>query len=339
MKIKAKDVARDLGVSTATVSLAINNRPGVNEETRQKVLKYIKESQGKGDEWKNRKEKTIRMYTFLQKNAIIDADENARFYMGYDEASRRARAAGYKMDMVFVDRCKDDLVKLLKECEEENVAGVYLGAAYMTEEDYRCFRNFKLPYVLCEQDFGDMRTDSIVLHNQQGVKTGLKYLYDNGHRDILYLRNSKDFYNMYERRSACNAFMNKTGLQGAENEKIIDIGGLAQEIYENMYQYIKSNGHVPSAIFAENYEVTIGVSRALQSCGYRIPDDVSIVGFDEVPGAALLGFNPTCLKALHGNVGNIAVGRLLERIKKRTKESVQILVNTELIIGNSVKRI
>ncbi len=340
MKIKAKDIARELGLSTATVSLALNNKPGVNEQTRQKVLSYMKQSQENRDEGKERKEKTIRMYTFIQKSGFVDTDENARFYMGYAEASRRARAAGYKMDIVFVDRSKDDFVKLLIECEKEDVVGVYLNAAYMTEEDYQYIRRgFKLPYVVCDQDFNDMHTDSIVLNNRQGVKTGLGYLFENGHRDIMYLRNSKDFFNMYERRIACNEFMNEKRLQQAENERILDIGSTTQEIYDNMYRYIKNNGHIPSAVFAENYEVTIGVSRALQSCGYRIPDDVSIVGFDEIPGAAILDFRPAILRALHGSVAYIAVGRLLERIKRKARESVQILVNTEFVIGNSVKKI
>ncbi len=338
MKIKAKDIARELGISAATVSLALNNKPGVNEQTRHKVLNYIKETQENGDGDKERKEKTIRMYTFLQKNGIIDTDENTRFYMGYAEASRRARAAGYKMDIVFVDRRKDDFVKLLKECEEEDVVGVYLNAAYMTEEDYQCMHGFKLPYVVCDQDFDDMRTDSIILNNRQGVKTGLKYLYENGHRDIMYLRNSKDFYNMYERRSACNTFMNEKRLQQAENERILNIGSSTQEIYENMYKYIKNKEPIPSAVFAENYEVTVGVSRALQSFGYRIPEEVSLVGFDEIPGAAILDFQPTFLRALHGNVAYIAMGRLLERMKRKTRESVQILVNTEFVVGSSVKK-
>lgn len=340
MKLKAKDVARDLGISTATVSLALNNKPGVNEQTRNKVLNYIKEfEEDSNDEWKNRKEKTIRMYTFLQESGLFDENENARHYMGYVEASKKVRAAGYKMDMVFVDRAKDDFVKILRECEEENVAGVLLGAAYMTREDYQFPHGFKIPFVVCDQNFEDMRTDSIELNNRQGVKTGLSYLYENGHRDILYLRNSKNFYNMYERRSACNSFMNENKLQQIENERILDIGSSSQEIYDNMHKYIKNKGHIPSAVFAENYEVTIGVSRALQSFGYRIPEDVSIVGFDEIPGAAILGFQPAFLRALHGNVASIAVGRLLDRIKKRARESVQILVNTEFVIGNSVKKI
>ena len=340
MKLKAKDIARELGISTATVSLALNNKPGVNEQTRNKILNYIKESQENGDGMNERKEKIIRMFNFPQKSGLIDADENALFYMGYSEASRRARAAGYKMDVVFVDHSKDDFTKLLKECEEdEDVAGVYLGATYMTSVDYQCLRGFKIPYVVVGHNFDERRTDSIALNNQQGVRTGLNYLYENGHRDIMYLRNSKDFYNMYERRSACKSFMNEKGLQQAENERIMDIGDTTQKIYDNMCKYINNKGHIPSAIFAENYEVTIGVSSALQSLGYQIPEDVSIVGFDEIPGAAILGFQPTFLKALHGNVANIAVGRLLDRIKKRVRESVQILVNTELVIGNSVKKI
>lgn len=339
MKIKAKDIARELGLSTATVSLAINNRPGVNAETRARVLQYLDEAQDTDEEWKNKKEKTIRMYTLMEDRPFWDASENIRLYSSYEEASRRARTAGYKMDMVCVYRDKDNLAKMLKDCEKENVAGVYMNATYMTEEEYRCFKDFHLPFIVSDQDFYDLRTDSIVLNNQQGVRLGLGYLYENGHRDILYFRNSNNFYNMYERREGYRRFMEEKGLKFDQDTSIVDIGGDTQAAYEGMLQYIDRKGHMPTAIFAENFEVTIGVSKALENRKYRIPEDISIVGFDEIPGMALLDFEPTCIRAFHTQKANIAMGRLLDRIRKKRKESINILINNELVIGNSVKNI
>lgn len=333
--MKAKDIARELGLSTATVSLAINNRPGVNEKTRERILKFLNESQEKEEEWKKKKEKTIRMYAIMEERPYWDASEHIRLYSSYEEASIKARKAGYKMDLVCVYP-KDNIEQMIKECEKENVVGVYLSATYMKEEDYECFKNFNLPFIVSDHNFHDERTDSIVLNNEQGVYLGLNYLYENGHRDILYFRNSNSFYNMYHRREAYLSFMKQKGLDADEEKCIIDIGGDTQAVYEKMMQYINEKKHIPTAIFAENYEVTIGIARAFESCGYEIPKDVSLVGFDEIPSTALLKFQPTCIRAFHSQKANIAVARLLERIRNKREESIDILVNNQLLIGNSV---
>lgn len=334
MKIKAKNIAKELGLSTATVSLAINNRPGVNEETRKKVLNYIEKAENTFQ-----KEKVIRMIAFLEDRPYWDSSENVRTYATFEYASRRVKEDGFKMDLVSVIRGKDDFEAILEECVRDDVAGVYLNAAYMKEEEYRCFRNFDLPFIVCDQDFNDLSTDNIVLNNHQGVVMGLEHLYNHGHRDILYFRNSNNFYNMYERREAFLRFMNKMGLQTHDRERIIDIGGNTQEAYEKMLQYINEKNHIPTAIFSENFEVTIGVSRALESSGFKIPEDISIVGFDTIPETALMDFEPTCISGLHEQKAYVAAGRLMDRIKGNTQESIKIYVNTELLIGNSVKSV
>lgn len=338
MRIKAKDIAKDLGLSTATVSLAINNRPGVNEDTRRRVLEYL-ESKTAEDEVSGGNEKIIRMLAFLEDRPYWDSSENTRTYITFEQASRRARECGYKMDLVTVIRGKDDMGSFLEECIRDNVAGVYVNAAYMEEEDYACFRNFKKPFVVCDQDFNDLHTDNIMLNNHQGVFMGLDYLYENGHRDILYFRNTNNFYNMYERREAFNRFMEKKGLQSRRNERIVDIGGGTQEAFEGMQRYIEDKKHIPTAIFSENYEVTIGISKALENNGYKIPEDISIVGFDTIPDTALMDYQPTCICALHDRKAYVSIGRLLERIEGDVDESVKIYVNTELIIGDSVRSI
>lgn len=331
MRIKAKDIARELGISTATVSLAINNRPGVNEATRRRVLEYMERTAGE-------KTRIIRMLSFLEDRSFWDSSEHTRTLVTFECASRLAREKGYKVELVNIVQGRDDVAQILAECERDQVAGVFLGAAYMTEEDYAEFWNFNLPFIVCDQDFNDLRTDNIILNNHQGVTWGLEYLYKQGHRDILYFRNSNSFYNMYERREAFKRFTDKHGLQERGNEKIVNIGGDTQAAYEGMLMYLKEGKHIPTAIFSENFEVTIGISRALESRGFKIPEDISVIGFDSIPDTALMDFQPTCLHCLHDRKAGIAIGRLIDRIEGRVQESVKIYVNTELVIGNSVSQ-
>lgn len=339
MRVKSKDVAKELGLSTATVSLAINNRPGVNEETRRRILEYI--AQASKEASGNRKENAgiIRMLTFYEDRSYWDSAENDRLLLALEGATQRAREGGYKVDLVSIVRGRDSFASILSECKRDHVAGVLLGAAYMKEEDYQCFRDFKLPFVVCDQDFGDSQTDSIVLNNHQGVEAGLTHLYENGHRDIYYFRNSVSFYNMYERREAFNRFMERHGLQERRDERIIDIGGSVQEVYDGMQTYIRQKKHIPTAIFSENFEVTIGVIRALENNGLKLPEDVSMVGFGDIPDMALLSLTPTYIHSLNDRKAYIAVGRLIDRIEDRVEESVKIYVNTILMIGDSYKKI
>lgn len=334
MKIKSKDIAKELGVSPATVSMALNNRPGVSEETRRKVLQHMAELKGDAAE---EPAGVIRMFAFVEEREYWDAAEEVRIYQSYLEGNTAARELGYRLDFIQVHEHKDDFRGLLSETEQEGAVGIYLNAAYMKDEDLECFKKVKIPYIVTDQSFEDGSADSIVLNNRQGVRQGLNYLWENGHRRILYFRNSHNFYNMYERRAAYQEFMTTKNQQ--EDCQIVDIGGSTQESYTNMLDYIKRGETIPTAIFSENYEVTIGVCNALLSSGIRIPEDVSIVGFDELPSTAILNFQPASIRALHARKAHVAITRLVERIEGKAEETIQILVNTELIPGNSVRRI
>lgn len=213
--------------------------------------------------------------------------------------------------------------------------GIVLNAAYMDAEDYECFRGLKIPYIVTDQDFEDNSTDSIVLNNRQGVRAGLNFLWDNGHRDIYYFRNSHDFYNLYERRAAYKEFMQNKGCYKQLN--IIETGGSTQEVYTNMLSYLTEKTRLPMAIFSENYEVTIGIFNALLNSGIKIPEDVSLVGFDELPDTTILSVKPVCIRALHDRKARLAINRLLERIEGRAEESIQILVNTEVVSGGKIR--
>ncbi|MEY8356612.1 LacI family DNA-binding transcriptional regulator [Lachnospiraceae bacterium 54-53] len=337
MKIRSKDIAKQLGLSEATVSMAINNRSGVSMETRKRVLRYVEELKAESGENPEAKERVLRMFAFIEDRPFWDASEETRVYTSYMEAGRAARELGYRLDFVHIYKNKDDFRKILMESEQEGIMGIFLNAAYMKEEDYECFQGIKIPFIVADQDFEDSSKDSILLNNRQGVRQGLNYLWENGHRDILYFRNSHDFFNMYQRRDAYGEYM--AAKNCGRSAEIIDIGGSTQEVYDRMLAYIREGKRLPTAVFSENYEVTIGLSNALVSSGIRIPEDVSIVGFDELPGTAILSFKPVCIRALHARKARIAVERLVDRVEGRTEEAVQILINTELVPGNSVNRI
>lgn len=336
MKIKSKDIARELGLSEATVSMALNHRPGVSEETRNRVLQYIERYKALESGGPEVREGELRMLAFMEDRPYWDPSEESRLYTSYMAASAAAREAGYRLDLIHVYKNRDDLPQLLKECEADGTAGIFLNATYMTAADYQCVQGLNIPYVVSDQDFEDSATDGIVLNNRMGVRAGLSHLFAHGHREIAYFRNSHSFYNMYERREAYQAFMKKKGLQ--DQIRIVDIGGSTQEVYDRMQQFIKVEKTLPRAIFAENYEVTIGVSNALQSAGIQIPEHISLVGFDELPGTSILNFKPTCIRALHDRKAKVAIERLIDRIEGRSGESLLIMVNTELAEGNSVRR-
>jgi LacI family transcriptional regulator len=163
----------------------------------------------------------------------------------------------------------------------------------------------------------------------------VKHLEKAGHKAIGHLCSRVGINNFYERRDGY--------LKGMNNQVdpmfTIPISSTSGRAYEDMKAYLASKPSIPSAFFADNDIIAISCIRALREAGYRVPDDVSVVGFDDIPASALIEPPLTTMRVPKKTLGTLAVERLLKRINGDTSESLRISVNTTLINRSSVKQI
>jgi Transcriptional regulators len=341
MKVKAVDIAKALGISKATVSLALNNKAGISEETRNKILLYKNAlEQNSGDHNPGRKEiqGSVKIVTYVKHGNIIQDHESHTSNVlpdGLESIDRIAKNAGLSLSITYFNEKEDDINQLIMGCRNENIVGIFLVATEMFEEDFKPFRQLDIPLMIFDNDFDDLNSDSTILNNRLAVKIGMKHLYQNGHRDIIYLYNSTTIYNFTIRREAVRDVTSKLGIRC----NMVEIGTKVEEIYNNMKTYIKNGNHLPTAFFSENYVISMGVVKALADCGYEVPKDVSLIGIDEIPMYALMDVPITVVKVLQKHRAIIAMNRLLERINNNVDESVQIVVGPEMILGKSVKNV
>lgn len=341
MKVKAKDIANALGVSKATVSLALNGKGGISDETKNKILLYKNAMEQNGSVSNSTLKSmngSIKIIVYLKHGRILqDNNDHANNVLPYglETIDRIAKNAGFPISITYFHEKEDDIDAFIADCKNENIVGIFLVATEMFEEDFIPFKRLNLPMMIFDNDFDDLSSDSTILNNRLAVRMGMKYLYQSGHHQIVYLNNSTPLYNFATRRKSYYEISSELGTQ----PKMVEIGTAVDEIYHNMKVYIQSTSQMPSAFFSENYVISMGVMKALKDCGYNVPEDVSLVGIDEIPMNALLDVPVTVVKVLQKRRAIIAMNRLLERINNTVDESVQIVVGPEIIFGKSVKNI
>lgn len=335
MKIKAKQVASDLGVSEATVSLAVNDKPGVNDETRKMILDYIDKAKQK--EMQGIAGKSIKALFYTKERALYDEEKANLLSVSHMEIYKVVKNAGLNFKLAYISN-EQEAIEAIDVSYRDGTVGILLYASEMSEEDFIPFRSLAIPLMVNDNVFEDASADYVFVNDRQGIRLATNYLYDMGHRDIMYFYNSDKMHIFQLRREAYLEFAREKNLSMPENS-MLELGMRIEVIYENVVQYIRSGGRMPTAILAENYAISIGVIKALQDCGYKIPNDISIIGIDELPPYVLLDFEFTYINVLHVSKADIAINRLIERVRELPKETVQIAVGNEFVEGKSVKRI
>lgn len=334
MKIKSKDIATALGISDATVSLALNNKPGVSKSTRDEIIKYIEMMKTAVQEPVNVSVKTVAIVLPVD---TTDSIGGARlFSISYNEIFSVLQKAGYALELIYFNQELERLSSLVQTCKEKNTSGIFLCAYSLKDQELEALADCDIPLLIYDHNHYCRTGDNVLLHNHYGVTEALRYLVKQGHSDIIYIATTENVLNFRERRAAYRSFC-KDILH--KEPRILITGYSINEINQKVLNFLKTESHLPTAIFTESFKASLGCIKATQECGLCIPDDISIAGFDELPEASLLNFELASVRALHKEAAHLATKRLLERIENPLEASLEIYVRTEFYTGSSVKAI
>jgi LacI family transcriptional regulator len=166
------------------------------------------------------------------------------------------------------------------------------------------------------------------INNIRGSTQVVTYLKQLGHTRIGHLRFSVGINNFYERREGYLRALPK----GVNPAYTVTISSSSDGTYRDMKKHLASGPEISSAFFAGNDIIAISCIRALREEGFHIPGDVSIIGFDDIPAAAI---DPplSTMGVPKKSLGILAMERLIKQIGRETSETVRIAVNTTLIEG------
>ena len=330
----AKEIAAKLGISPSAVSIAMNNRPGISEETRTLILETAKEM---GYNHKPRKSNAggdIHLVIITQ-GLQAGFDCNSFIDRHVEGISMQSRAMGYNLKIVYVTM-EDIEGKKLEDITDENCRGIILMAS-VCEGIPKIFQNSeKIPVVVLDKPADYCGLDCVTASNNSGIMKSLDYLYSNGHRVLAYVGGSSDNSNSEERRNSYwHSIRRFPELAGCENNiytvKYSDMDGTAPKIVDEMI----ASGNMPTGIICATDFTALSVIKALNARGFRIPDDVSVIGYDNVPVGQVCIPSLTTVDVPKKRMGAIAVIRLDDIINGVAQESVRIEVLTDLLVRES----
>jgi len=336
MKLKAKDIAKKLSISPSAVSFALNNKPGVSEETRRKVLKAI-EQMGYNTNIISKSALThnrnIR-FIIYKKHGLVVSD--TPFFSALMEGiDREARSLGYNLIVTYMDENKDNLTKILHIIEGTSPDGIMLLATEMTKEDLKPFKKLSVPLLLLDSYFESENLDTVIINNLEGAYKATCYLYELGHRDIGYLHSSVWINNFDYRKAGFKKAIKNNGLKLKDNF-IFCLESTIDGSYKNMFNILENKPKLPTALFADNDIIAFGAIKAMKEFGIRIPQDISVIGFDDMPFCEMIDPLLTTVMVYKQRMGMIALKRLVERIDEAPAETIRIEVSTNIVERESV---
>ena len=340
MPIRAKDIAEQLGVSTATISLVLNGKPGISEKTRQKVLRGIEEL-GYGyliQEQQESAEENRTIGFVIYKNNGELLGMNSFFPLILDGIELTARQFGFNLVIINIER--KEIESQIQYINDANCAGYVVFATEMQEEEVVFFESLGIPFVLFDNYFINKWINSVKVNNEQGTYLSVKYLYEMGHRKIGYLGSGLEIRSFIERKKCSFSAMESFGLKGMEKYSF-DIGYPHENAEAGMKSVLENTPKegLPTAFIADNDLVAVGAMQAAKRLGYRVPDDISFVGYDDRPVCTLVEPKLTTIQLPRERFGAEAVERLIHMIQKDGDSCIKLEINGKLMERDSVKRI
>ena len=332
MKISIKQLSTITGFSPATISNALNKKPGVNKTTADIIFKAAVDS----GYMQNAKITSIRLIVY-KKHGIILADTPffSELIAGVENAGREY---GYETVICHLDRQSENYDKHLKTILDDNTTANLVLATELETEDMTPFQNALCPVVMIDGWFEDMSFSAVLINNTDAMFNATTYLIANGHTKIGYLKSSVSIQNFYCRQSGFLRALSKAGTQ-YHPEYIISLFPTMDGAYKAMNKYLDTQPvHLPTAFCADNDIIALGACKALKEHGYDIPKDVSVIGFDDISFCDISSPPLTTIRVFKQEMGAIAVRQLVNMIKTGTKVKTKVQICTEFVERESVKK-
>lgn len=336
MKIRPtiKDVAKRAGLSLSTVSLVLNKRRNVSDETRRKVLDVISEL----DYHPQRSARGLASRLSGNIGFILTDDHFTQTEPFYTKiflgTELEARKHDYYVLLTTVAKTVKETAEIPRFLLERNVDGVIIaGRIGLSWIEY--VRRFDLPVVLIDYDVARHHLSSVVMDNRGGGRLVVDRLHKGGHRKIGFIGGDMEHPSIAERYSSFRETMALHGLSVNDAWVQIEEGDTGIRNGYEATKKILNNSVRPTAIFAVNDAMAIGCIQCLKEAGLTVPNDVAVVGFDNIEAGLYIEPRLTTVNVHREEMGELALRRMMEMIKHENNVVTKTLAPVELVVRES----
>lgn len=328
------DVAKETGYSITTVSRALNNYPDVSDKTKKIILEAVDEM----GYFPNSIARSLTMKKSFTLGVIFVEDlgvgmKHPFFSAVIEGFKQRAEKFGY--DLVFINRfIGNEKKSYIDHAYYRGVDGIIVVCSNYSDPEVVKLIESPLPSVVL--DVHSDKTNVIYSNNIYGCELVIDHLYSLGHKKIAHIAAAEDTFTGSERLKGYKLGLNKYGLP--INEAYIVGGGYFS--YEGGYHAMKSLlelDDVPTAVFASGDTMAIGAIKAIKDAGLTVPDDISIVGFDDIDLAQHITPALTTIRQNTELMGRRAADSLINQINDKDEDFSTVILPVELIVRDSTR--
>ena len=329
MKVTIKEIAQEAGVSMNAVSRALNGKDGVNKATREKILRianelnYVPNQFAKG--LRSRKSNII--------GVVVTNIANPFYSEIIKVAEGIARKTRYDLVLYNSSEDQEQEMKILAKMRMRFVDGILITPVNTDVDTIQRLKDTGIPFVVMNRDPEDRTDVSYVVNDDVGgAYLAAKHLCERGVSVIHYLGGPKEMYTVRQRIKGCYQ-----GIAEFPDTSLIvhSIPITLEESYKATKRIVREAGNTRIGIFAYNDNLAIGAMKAIRELGKRIPQDVALIGYDDILFASMLEVPLTTIRQSSTEIGMQATQLLMEKLKKKDFEDRHVILDPELIVRGS----
>lgn len=335
-----REIAKELNISPAALSLIINHKPGVSEETRKNILNRLKEM-GYEHLIKSPPVVTSNNLSFIiykRHGEVLDV--HPFFLLLMENIENHAKKYGYNILLCTVDKRRPMEPQVEHLCGQGS-QGAIIFATEMQPEDMEPFFGLPFPVVALDNDFTTLSCNAVSINNQMGTFQAVEHLIERGISRIGYLKGKIRISSFKERERGFEDALEYFQKSFAPGD-VLELHYSEEGSYRDMSRYLKEMPKLPEGFVCDDDTIAAGAMRALAEAGYRVPEDISVIGFNDRPACEVTTPPLTSVNVSKHVFSAEAVDELVRLIENGKQEiaetrSRKIRIGTRLVKRGSVR--
>lgn len=331
-----KDVAKQAGVSTTTVSHVINKTRFVAEDTTKAVWSAIKELNYSP----SAVARSLKINTTKSVGMIITTSESPFFAEVVLAVEEYCYRKGYSLFLCNTQNEPEKIQNHLDMLIKKRVDGILVMCSEYIDNSFDIFENSHLPMVIMDWGMTNERRDRILDHGFEGGYLATQHLIENGHTKIAVIAGNLTKDSVRSRLEGVKKALADAGLS-LEPQWVLEGDFEPESGYECMNNLLKSSTELPTAIFCFNDVMALGAISAITEKGLSVPQDISVIGYDNIHSSRFYAPPLTTVHQSKSRLGVAALELLLERIEnnEKAKEPKVLEFFPELVKRSSVRNL
>lgn len=329
MSVTIRDIAKAAGVSKATVSYVINGRPGVGQETRERVLAIMKQMNFQP----NVSARALAGQSTEMLGLVIPDIADVFYASAIRGVESKANEFGYTLNLCTTHALPQREAEVVDMLTHGRVDGIILMTYFLDENYFSQLRARRVPFVSIGHPPALDSLYSISVDNEEAGYKATQYLIHLGHRRIGFLQGPQGSWDSAQRFAGYQRALREHGLSFRSDW--VRCGEFRRLLGQAAARELLSLPEPPTAIFAANDQMALGALSAAAERNMRVPEDLSIIGVDDIEAASVVDPPLTTIRQPIQAMGARAVEVLLALIKGERPEPRQVSLPTELIVRGS----